>query len=55
LVWALLTIFSGFVFGVVGYLIGWIVMPVGPLPLPAAPAQLQAQAPSADAGIAPAH
>ena len=55
LIWALLTIFSGFVFGVVGYFIGWIVMPVGPLALPAAPAQLQTQAPPADAGIAPAH
>jgi phage shock protein C len=54
LVWALLTIFSGFVFGVVAYFICWIVMPVGPLPVPAT-AQLQAQAPPADAGIAPAH
>jgi phage shock protein C len=58
LVWALLTIFSGLVFGVVAYLLCWIVMPVGPLPLPVA-AQLQTQpqpqAPPADAGIAPAH
>ena len=56
LIWALLTIFSGFVFGVVAYFIGWIVMPVGQLPLPAA-AQMQvhAPAPPADAGIAPAH
>jgi len=54
LIWALLTIFSGFVFGFVAYLIGWIVMPVRPLPVPAA-VQLQTQAPPDQEQVAPAH
>jgi phage shock protein C len=54
LIWALLTIFSGFVFGVVAYFIGWIVMPVAPLPLPAATQLQTQQPPPADAGIATA-
>jgi phage shock protein C len=45
LLWALLTIFSGFVFGIVGYLIGWIVMPVAPAQAPA-PVQAHAQLPT---------
>lgn len=35
LLWALLTLFSGFFPGIVGYIICWIVMPVAPLPQPA--------------------
>jgi hypothetical protein len=54
LIWALLTIFSGFVFGFVAYLIGWIVMPVRALPFPVA-AQLQTQAPPDQEQVAPAH
>ena len=52
LVWVLVTFVGGF--GIIGYVVCWIVMPLGPLPLPAA-AQLQTQAPPVDAGIAPAH
>ncbi|HUJ31220.1 MAG TPA: PspC domain-containing protein [Candidatus Acidoferrum sp.] len=36
LVWVLVFIFTGFVFGGVAYLIGWIVMPQAPLYVPVA-------------------
>jgi len=40
LLWAILTIMPvPFFPGVIGYLVGWIVMPVAPLPIPAQAAQ----------------
>jgi phage shock protein C len=53
LIWALLTIFSGLVFGVVAYLLGWVVMPLRPLPFPAA--QLAAPIAHVDEEAAPAN
>ena len=39
MLWVVLSIFPGAVIcGVIAYLVAWIVMPAGPLPLPAAPA-----------------
>lgn len=39
LIWALLTLFTGIFFGLVAYLIAWLVMPLAPsyIPAPAAP------------------
>ncbi|MGH9776208.1 MAG: PspC domain-containing protein [Candidatus Acidiferrales bacterium] len=49
LIWALVTLLSGFVFGAVAYLVAWIIMPVAPVyvPAPAAAQQQAAQAPNA--------
>lgn len=37
LLWVLGTFFTGIIPGVVAYLVGWAIMPVGPLPIPMQP------------------
>lgn len=39
LIWAILTLLSGFFFGLLGYVIAWMVMPVAPVYVPAPAAQ----------------
>ncbi len=51
LVWALVTIFSGFVIGTVFYFIAWIVIPLAPIP---APKQAPLQTVPAEPGPSPA-
>jgi phage shock protein C len=34
LVWVLVTFFTGIVFGIIAYLVAWMVMPLAPEPLP---------------------
>jgi phage shock protein C len=55
LVWALMTIFTCLVFGSAAYLVGWIVMPMGPTPPPVTTQHLQTQAPPPAGDPAPAH
>jgi phage shock protein C len=37
ILWVLLTFFTGIIPGIVMYLVCWLIMPVAPYPLPAAP------------------
>ncbi len=50
LLWVVLTIFTGLIFGILAYLVSWLIMPLAPLPTVSAPAA----APSSPQPSAPA-
>ena len=49
LLWVLVTFFTGLVPGIAVYLVGWLIMPAGSLPIPAQPVAQSPEAPHASA------
>lgn len=47
LVWAVATFFTGIVPGCIAYVVAWLIMPPGPMPVPVQPVAPPAQAPNA--------